>query len=87
MIKLTKIRIVGDSELELSFSDGSHATWSADELIARDTELTRPLANPTYFRRAFLEGGALAWPNGLEFSPMALHMKLEKAGLLVRRAA
>jgi hypothetical protein len=87
MIKLINIAVVGDRELELTFNDGSHATWSADKLIARDTELTRPLAISAYFKRAFLEGGALAWPNGLEFSPVALHSKLEKAGLLVRRAA
>ena len=87
MIKLIGLEPTGDSELELRFSDGSHGVWSAAELIARDTVLTRPLAEATYFRRAFLEAGALAWPNGLELSAESLHRRLAEAGTLVREAA
>lgn len=87
MIKLVAIAPVGDLELQLSFSDGSGARWSAADLVARDTELTRPLADPAYFRRAFIEAGALAWPNGLELSAIGLHRRLDEGGVLVRRAA
>jgi hypothetical protein len=87
MIKLTSIEPSGDSALALRFSDGSHGLWSAAGLIARDTELTRPLADAAYFRRAFIEGGALAWPNGLELSAQSLHRRLAEAGALVREAA
>lgn len=87
MIKLTSIARTGEDELELGFSDGSRGRWSAAELIARDTELTRPLADPAYFARAFIEAGALAWPNGLELSAPSLHRRLDEAGLLRDRAA
>jgi len=87
MIKLTGFEPTGDSELELRFSDGSHGAWSAAGLIDRDTELTRPLADPAFFRRAFLEAGALAWPNGLELSAESLHRRLAESGALVREAA
>lgn len=87
MIKLLHLHVVGDRSLSLAFSDGSHALWSGDALIARDTVLTRPLADPAYFARAFIEGGALAWPNGLELSPEALHRRLAEAGALRREAA
>ncbi|HEX8238229.1 MAG TPA: DUF2442 domain-containing protein [Allosphingosinicella sp.] len=87
MIKLTSLEPAGDSELALRFSDGSRGVWSAAALIARDTELTRPLADPACFRRAFIEGGALAWPNGLELSAPSLHRRLSEAGALVREAA
>jgi hypothetical protein len=87
MIKLVAIEPAAGSELALRFSDGSHGLWSAAGLIARETELTRPLADPAYFRRAFIEGGALAWPNGLELSAPALHRRLAEAGTLVREAA
>jgi len=49
--------------------------------------LTRPLADPAYFARAFIESGALAWPNGLELSPHALHLRLKESGQLALRAA
>lgn len=87
MIKLISIRPAGEAMLDLAFSDGSGGRWSAAALIARDTELTRPLANSAYFARAFIEAGALAWPNGLELSAPSLHRRLEETGELKRKAA
>ena len=87
MIKLVHLRITGPDTLELAFSDGSHAKWSAADLIARDTIMTRPLSQPTYFARAFIEAGALAWPNGFELSGTSLHRRLAEAGALIRPAA
>jgi len=87
MIKLVSISPAGEAALDLVFSDGSSAHWSANELIARDTVLTRPLADAPYFARAFIEAGALAWPNGLELSAHGLHRRLDEAGALRREAA
>lgn len=87
MIKLVHIAVTGTATLTLSFSDGSNAAWSAADLIARDTVMTRPLADPAYFARAFIEAGALAWPNGFELSADALHRRLAANGALVRPAA
>lgn len=87
MIKLVGVKPTADAQLELRFSDGSHGIWSAAHLITRDTVLTRPLGDPDYFRRAFLEAGALAWPNGLELSPAGLYRRLAESGALVRKAA
>lgn len=87
MIKLVSIRPAGATALDLVFSDGSSGRWRAKELIARDTVLTRPLADPAYFARAFIEAGALAWPNGLELSAHNLQRRLEEAGDLRREAA
>jgi hypothetical protein len=87
MIRLVSIRPAGASALDLGFSDGAAGRWAAEPLIARDTDLTRPLADPAYFRRAFIEAGALCWPNGLELSAPALHRKLDEAGKLSRDAA
>ena len=87
MISLTGTTVTGPTTLLLSFSDGSSGHWSADTIIARDTVLTRPLRDPDYFRRAFVEGDALAWPYGLEFSAMSLHRRMVEAGMMVRLAA
>lgn len=87
MIKLIRIAVCGPAMLELTFSDGSHGRWSGADLITHDTVLTRPLADPGYFARAFLEAGALAWPNGLELAPWSLQAELREAGLLVEARA
>jgi hypothetical protein len=87
MIKITHIRPSGPARLDLTYSDGSSGQWSAESLIARQTELTAPLADPAFFNRAFIEAGALAWPNGLELSPAALHQRLDEMGALRKAAA
>jgi hypothetical protein len=87
MIKLISLSAAGDMALDLMFSDGSSGRWSAAELIRRDTVLTRPLADPAFYSRAFIEAGALAWPNGLELSAHALHRRLGDAGALSQQAA
>jgi len=87
MIKLVRIRPESDATLWLSFSDGASGRWSAADLIARDTVMTRPLADPAYFARAFIGAGALGWPNGFELSASSLHRRLDEQGALFRPAA
>ncbi len=87
MIELIAIKVAGERTLDLSFSDGAVGRWSADAIVARDTNLTRPLEDNAYFASAFVEAGALAWPNGLEFSATSLHAKMAAAGSLIRKAA
>lgn len=87
MISLVKVEQNGERSLVLSFSDGSWGVWHADAVIAFDTVLTRPLEDPSYFARAFIESDALAWPNGLEFSARGLQRTLAEAGTLVEAKA
>ena len=79
MIKLISSSLLHDKVLRLAFSDGSEGDLDFAPTLARDTALTRPLAQPEYFGRFFLEIGALCWPNGLEFSARSLHEKLSQA--------
>ena len=87
MISLRTITVIGPSSMLLEFSDDSSGMWSADAVISCATVLTLPLGDPEYFRRAFIDGDGLAWPNGLEFSAISLHRRLDEGGLLVRKAA
>jgi Protein of unknown function (DUF2442) len=88
MIKIIKLEHVGGHTLRLTFSDGMIGLWDAAPLLAsRKTPLTNPLReDPTEFARAFIESGALAWPNGLELAPWTLWDGLNRDGLLVREA-
>lgn len=88
MIKLTHCEYIGDLRLRLTFADGQSGVWDGAPLLgSKDTPLTVPLRNPSEFARAFLENGALAWPNGLELAPWTLHQQMADAGLLTKAAA
>ena len=82
MIKLVGLEHCGHHALLLHFSDGSRGEWSADAILARRTVMTQPLEDEAFFRRAFIEAGALAWPNGLDFSARSLRDELERKGKL-----
>jgi Protein of unknown function (DUF2442) len=88
MIKIVRLAQVDGLRLRLTFSDGQSGVWDGAALLAsKDTLLTLPLRDPAEFARAFIENGALAWPNGLELAPWTLHADMNKAGLLTRAAA
>lgn len=58
MIKLVRLAIKDDATPLLVFSNGTAAHWSAADLIARDTVMTRLLSDPAYFARAFVRNDA-----------------------------
>lgn len=88
MIKLSSCKPVGNLRLSLSFSDGTTGVWDAADLLgSKDTQLTLPLRDPDAFAKAFIDNGALAWPNGLELAPWNLHAEMKAAGLLKGQAA
>lgn len=80
MIQLTAIEPQTDTSLLLHFSDGSAGVFDFSAILATHTEMTSPLLDPAYFRRCFIELGALAWPNGLDFSAASLFRHLESLG-------
>ena len=87
MIKLVRIEAAGPRSLHLHFSDGSHGAWSSEAIVAKRTVMTTPLEDEAYFARAFIEAGALAWPNGLDFSAAKLVADLAERGTLRRARA
>jgi len=82
MIKITHARHREAFIVQLRFSDETMGAYDLAPIVARDTALTRPLTDPDYFRLFYLELGALAWPNGLEFSAAAIHEALRESGQL-----
>jgi len=83
MIKIIKAETIGQTQLRLTFSDGTQGDYDFAPLLAKETVLTRPLENPEAFNTYFIELGALCWKNGLELSPASLHQELQSAGKLV----
>jgi hypothetical protein len=82
MIKLIAVESKGAHQLELRFSDGAFGVYDFAPFVEAHTAMTAPLGDATFFARYYIELGALAWPNGLDFSAGSLYQRLQEAGQL-----
>ncbi len=61
----------GDYRIHLIFSDNSEATVDFSQWL--DGPVFEPLKDREYFRRFFIDGGTVAWPNGADIAPETLY--------------
>jgi len=74
VIKILNAHYEGKFSVALQFSDGSEGHFNAaDYFKNRKGSLLEALTDESYFKRFFIDAGALCWPNGLELSPQRLH--------------
>lgn len=84
MIDVIGVRLVGGHKLEIEFSDGTVGVRDFSSIAAKTGSMAEPLKDEVYFARVFIEDGALTWPNGYDWDPIALHDEMKQAGLLRR---
>ena len=73
MIKVLNANLIDGFKLDLDFSDHTRGVFDANTyLTSRSGPLLDKLRDPAYFKRFFIDAGALCWPNGLEISPARL---------------
>lgn len=82
MIKIVRAEYQQDRTIRLEFSDGTTGDYDLQPLIARGTEMVKPLEETELFQRFFLELGALCWPNGFELSGGGIQQRLREQGKL-----
>jgi Protein of unknown function (DUF2442) len=84
MIDVIGVRPLGAYRLEIEFSDGIVGTCDFAFIREKTGPMAEPLKDQAYFARVFIEDGALTWPNGYDWDPLALHDEMKEAGLLRR---
>lgn len=73
ILRITKATVCGPFRLRLTFNDG------VEKVVDLKDELTGPIFQPlrdrTFFDQVVLDRvcGTVAWPNGADFAPEALH--------------
>ena len=67
----------GDFQIDLVFNDGSEATLDFSQWL--DGPVFEPLKDREYFRRFFIDGGTIAWPNGADIAPETLYEHAQSA--------
>jgi len=73
IIKIIKVNVENFS-ISLKFSDGFVGTVSLRHFFTHPKGLAAEVLRGNLFNQCFIEAGALAWPNGLEFCPDAVYM-------------
>ena len=73
MIKVLNARLADTVKLKIDFSDHTPGVFDANAYLAsRSGPLLDKLRDPAYFKRFFIDAGALCWPHGLEISTARL---------------
>ncbi len=84
MIDVIGVRVVRPHRFEIAFSDRTGGIRDFAGIAERSGAMIEPLKDSAYFARVFIEDGALTWPNGYDWDPIALHDEMKTAGLLHR---
>jgi hypothetical protein len=84
MIDVIAVRSLGAYKLEIEFSDGTVGTHDFSSVCEKTGPMAQPLKDQAYFARVFIEDGALTWPNGYDWDPIALHDNMKDEGSLRR---
>jgi Protein of unknown function (DUF2442) len=87
MIDVIGVRHLGGYKLEIEFSDGTVGVRDFASIVQKSGPMIAPLKDTAYFARVFIEDGALTWPNGYDWDPIALHDETKQAGSLRRADA
>lgn len=87
MIDVIGVRSLGGHKLEIEFSDGTVGVRDFADIANKTGPMAEPLKDAVYFQRVFIEDGALTWPNGYDWDPIALHDEMKAAGELRRSQA
>jgi hypothetical protein len=82
VIDVIGVRPLGGHILEIEFSDGTVGRRDFKSVREKIGLMAEPLKDPAYFARVFIEDGALTWPNGYDWDPIALHNDMAAAGEL-----
>ena len=71
--RVRKVTPGDDYKLSLEFSDGDTGVYDCSHLL--DFGVFRELRDPQYFRRAYVDGGTVAWPNEQDICPDTLYLE------------
>jgi hypothetical protein len=57
--------------IHLTFNDGTNASVDFESWLSGP--VFEPLKRPAYFRKFFIDGGTVVWPNGADIAPETLY--------------
>jgi len=78
MPRVISVRPLSGFRLSVSFDDGTEGTVEMENRLFG--AVFEPLREASMFQKVFVdEFGAIAWPNGADLAPDALHQRLRQS--------
>jgi hypothetical protein len=68
---VTKAKYVNDYLIEVKFNDGTKKIIDFKSWLSGP--VFKPLRNKDYFKKFFIDGPTIAWPNGADIAPETLY--------------
>ncbi|MDK3157120.1 DUF2442 domain-containing protein [Kamptonema cortianum] len=72
MNEVIQVKHVKDHTLHVVFDNGMEGEIDLSTYPSKGP-IFSPLSNVEYFKRAFIEGGTIAWPNGADIAPESVY--------------
>ena len=84
MNDVTQIEYRTGHSFLIVFDDSTSAVIDFSDYLQRGPVFA-PLKDLAFFRKARIEGGTIAWPNGADIAPETLYEKCEQVAALDRK--
>ena len=83
---VTKVYVRPDYQLTVEFVDGTAGEVNLEPLVfADDAGVFEALRDPRAFAQAFVDYGAVTWPNGPDLAPDAMYDVIRGGGVFTPR--
>lgn len=76
LVDVTSVEVIGDHRLRLSFEDGTVGDVGFEDHEWRG--VLKPLRDPEFFAKVFIDFGTLAWPGELDIAPEPLYAEARR---------
>jgi len=79
--RLRALNVLPEWQLEVTFNDGLSGIVDVSALVnGPDAGVFEALRVPSFFATAYLDYGAVTWPNGADLAPDAMHKEIRRCG-------
>ena len=80
--RLRALSVLPEWRLAVTFNDGSSGIVDVSALVnGPDAGVFEALRDPAFFATAYLDCGAVTWPNGADLAPDAMHKEIRRCGV------